>query len=98
MRDRSPEVTGHLARGVRPEASPSGVPCRRGFVRWEIELGEDENKTELLRASSLPSATSATSGSGSAATRSPGAIPRHLSAMRENIKRFILPLRRTAGV
>jgi hypothetical protein len=31
-------------------------------------------------------------------TRSPGAIPRHLRAMRENIKRFILPLRRSERV
>jgi hypothetical protein len=28
-------------------------------------------------------------------TRSPGAIPRHLRAMRDNIKRFILPVRRS---
>ena len=31
-------------------------------------------------------------------TRTPGAIPRHLRAMRENIKRFILPLRRSDRV
>lgn len=125
------------------EAYPAEEMVRLYHERWEIELGYDEIKTELLdREEAIRSLT--VNGVEQelwgiflaynlvrlemeriaeeahvdpirisfvtalryirdewfwlCGTRSPGAIPRHLRAMRENIKRFILPLRRTERV
>lgn len=125
------------------EAYPAEEMVQLYHQRWEIELGYDEIKTELLdREEAIRSLT----GQGVkqelwgiflaynlvrlqmeriaeeahvepvrisfvtalryirdewfwlCGTRSPGAIPRHLRAMRDSIKRFILPLRRSERV
>jgi hypothetical protein len=83
------------------EAYPTEEIVRLDHERWEIELGYDEIKTEMLTNVDPMRISFVTSlryirdeWFWLCGTRSPGAIPKHLRAMREDIKRFILPLRR----
>jgi hypothetical protein len=125
------------------EAYPAEEIAQLYHERWEIELGYDEIKTELLDREEAIRSLTVTGVKQElwgiflaynlvrlemeriaeeagvepirvsfvnalryirdewfwlCGTRSPGAIPRHLQAMRENIKRFILPPRRSERV
>jgi hypothetical protein len=79
--------------GVRQELW--GIFVAYNLIRLEMERIADEAKVEPIRISFVTALRYIRDEwFWLCGTRSPGAIPRHLRAMRENIKRFILPLRR----
>ena len=95
--DREEAIRSQTVKGVKQELW--GIFLAYNLVRLEMERIADEANVEPVRISFVTALRYIRDEwFWLCGTRSPGAIPRHLRAMRENIKRFILPLRRTDRV
>jgi hypothetical protein len=93
MLDREEAIRSHTIKGVRQELW--GIFLAYNLIRLEMERIADEAQVDPMRISFVTSLRYIRDEwFWLCGTRSPGAIPKHLRAMREDIKRFILPLRR----
>jgi len=95
MLEREEAIRSRTADGVRQELW--GVMLAYNLVRLEMERVANEAGVEPTRISFVVALRYIRDEwFWSYGTRSPGAIPAHLRAMRENIKRFLLPPRRSS--
>lgn len=95
--DREEAIRSLTVKGVKQELW--GIFLAYNLLRLEMERIADEAHVEPVRVSFVTALRYIRDEwFWLCGTRSPGAIPRHLRAMRENIKRFILPLRRSERV
>jgi len=93
MLDREEAIRSHTVKGVQQELW--GIFLAYNLIRLEMERIADEAEVDPMRISFVTSLRYIRDEwFWLCGTRSPGAIPKHLRAMREDIKRFILPLRR----
>jgi len=95
--DREEAIRSLAVKGVKQELW--GIFLAYNLVRLEMERITDEAHVDPIRISFVTALRYIRDEwFWLCGTRTPGAIPGHLRAMRENIKRFILPLRRSERV
>jgi len=97
MLQRQETIRSRSSKGVSQELW--GVLLAYNLVRLEMERIADETGVEPVRVSFVATLRFVVDEwHWSAITASPGAIPRHLGDMRDKIRRFVLPPRRTDRV